>query len=202
MLERGTVSNNIRQTEFIRAFTPMISYFMAKNNVAITRFAEYRKNINGATGLKLFVESVDLAVDVALLFMFEALVLAYLKSQFEDDDDEKSMLGVAAGEIGSSLVAGIPVVRDIASLAKGFSGGGPLLSFLSDGVKSVHRLSKIVDEDKDFELRDIKPLVNFLGYATRIPSTQINRLIELYQRGEDGEEIGLMEYVFGPRRLD
>lgn len=202
MLERGTVSNNIRQTEFIRAFTPMISYFMAKNNVAITRFAEYRKNINGATGLKLFVESVDLAVDVALLFMFEALVLAYLKGQFEDDDDEKSMLGVAAGEIGSSLVAGIPVVRDIASLAKGFSGGGPLLSFLSDGVKSVHRLSKLTDEDKDFELRDIKPLVNFLGYPTRIPSTQINRLIELYQRGEDGEEIGLMEYVFGPRRLD
>jgi hypothetical protein len=202
-LERGTVTHNIRQTEFVRAFTPLISYFMAKNNVAIGRFSEFRQNVKGAGGLKLFMESVDLAADMALLFVAEALVLAYLKGQFGDEeDDDKSALAIAAGEIGTSLVAGIPVVRELASIAKGFSAGSPLTSFLTEGVRSIHKLSKIGSEDEDFELRDWKPIVNFLGYTNRIPSAQINRIIELYARGEEEEEIGFFEYVFGPKRLD
>lgn len=204
-IERGTLSSTIRQSEFVRMFTPLMSYFIAKNNVAIERSAAYRRSLKGKGAVNAFVQTVDFAADMALLFVVEAVVLAWARGQLpEEDDDDKSTLGAIAGEVGASLIAGIPVVREIASVAKGYSGSSiPIADFLARGTKAFMGVAAAaLDEDKDFETPAFKEVMNFLGYTLRLPAAQINRVAGLMQRSEDGEEIRPLELVFGPRPLD
>ena len=179
--ERGSVSINSKQSELIRAFTPFMSYFIAKNNVAFERFKK--------TNFKSPWELVNFVTDMALLYMFEGLAIALLTT--EDDDD---LAFNTLQETGLGIVAGIPIARDIVGVAQGFEAGrvGNLGKDITDLVMGA---AKAMDEGEYKRLRH--GATNLTFQFMHIPgASQANRALDALEEGSDNP----MDFIFGAKR--
>src|SRR3546814_214316 len=100
-LQRGTLSDSVRQSEYIRATTALASYMLAKGNIAYerTRVTDFRKP----------AQALKWGGDMVTLFAVEALITTAIRGNWPDDDDEDGILDELAmlkagetffGEIG------------------------------------------------------------------------------------------------------
>lgn len=188
-VERGTLSMSMRQNPFVTTLTTLGTYFFSKMNMAIERTDALR-----AQPITM-MEAMSYALDMAILFAGEAIVislLAEMVSGDDEDDDDSSFAGNILKESAKTMAAGLPVVRDIASLSEGFDAGtyGALL-------KAVWAPAAQIGQG-DFDRALVKSTVNLTGMLLRIPSAQINRsVVEPVFDAAEGDEITPMEYLFG-----
>ncbi|MES0042615.1 hypothetical protein [Mesorhizobium sp. M0091] len=200
-VERGSVSRAHRQSDFVRLFTALGSYMFAKFNVAYERTAKAKRLI-GDEGVSAnsAQEALSWSLDMAFLFTFEAVIGAAIKGQLPSgDDDDKKDDGWAvflAKQTGFSVMATIPLVRDIASPLQGFDGGGSYGAITSEiakpfleGLKSAHK----GEVRKQF----VKSVINATGLATGLPATQINRAVDAAWRESEGKDVSPLEYLLG-----
>src|SRR5690606_22961077 len=110
-----TLSTFKVQDPFVTLLTTLGTYFFAKMNMAIER-----TNALMAKPITL-QEAMNYALDMALLFVAEAFILALIgEAVSDDDDDDKSIAGAVLKESVKPMAAGLPIVRDTAGLAEGF----------------------------------------------------------------------------------
>jgi hypothetical protein len=185
-IERGTLSETTRQAEFVRSWTALISYMLAKGNIAYTRTKQ--------TDFRSIPQVVNLAGDMVMLFTLEALLVALIRGAWPGEDD--SWLLWLGSESAYSVLGGIPFVRELSSAAKGFSvTGTPQAGFLNDIGKAGAQLRQ-----GEIDASLLKSLNNVGGTLFHYPSSQMNRAIDAYWRENvEGEDVAPIEYVTGRR---
>lgn len=183
-LERGALNKKTQQTEAVRTMVPFISYFMAKTNVAYERVR--------ATNYRNPVEIADLAVDMFLLYMVDAMAAAWLYGQFpEDEEDWPSFI---AWEAALSVIGGVAGLRDVASEAEGFQGGGSLAGLYNEAGKF---LTQVGQGEMDEALT--RSGARLFGSLARVPGTsQIIRTGGAVDKWMQGEDVKILEFVLGP----
>ncbi|MBX5020430.1 PBECR3 domain-containing polyvalent protein [Rhizobium lentis] len=201
--ERGTLSRNTRQNDVVRLFTALGSYMFAKFNIAYERTATARRNViaQGSTPAAFAQQGVSLAIDMAMLFMVDAVFVAAIKGQLPtgDDDDDGWPLFLAK-QTGFSVLGALPFIRDAGSVFQGFDGGGAYGSVVSDaagGIKSVVGVAQSIFNDEDIKRSDVKAIINATGLATGLPATQINRVVDARMREIEGQDVSPFEYILG-----
>jgi len=171
MMERGTMGRDIRQSEIPRLFTALGSYMFAKGNIA------YEKTMG--TNFRSPAEAMTWAVDMALLFAFEALLYNVVKGFIPDEDEPpEAWLTWIASETALSMMSTLPFARDVASGLQGFGGGGIYGSIVDTAI--TRPLTQISQGEVDRAL--VKSLVDAGGVFLHLPSSQaktiINGLVE------------------------
>jgi hypothetical protein len=186
-IERGTFSDNTRQSEFVKLWTTLGSYMIAKGNIT---FESYKR-----TDFRSPSSILAFGSDVMLLFAAEAVLMAALKGGWPEDDEDwwwwttKTVAAQAAGTI--------PVVREIPSFYAGYgAAGGPIGSTAKDIATAMQQTGQA-----EIDPQLIKSYTNLIGTATGLPSAQFNRAFTAFwAENVDGQDVPAYEYVTGPRR--
>jgi hypothetical protein len=192
-IERGTLSPNQRQSDFVRLFTALGSYMFAKLNVST--------EIVGRTDLKSPVSVLKMLTDLALLFTVEAVAYAAIKGTLpgmgEDDDDDQDWATFLASQTALSYLSTLPFLRDLAGPLQGFGGGGSYGGVLETLGKPVVGVSELASEGK-WTNSDTRGVLDALALAVPgIPSTAINRIIKTEEARRSGAEVSLVNYIMG-----
>lgn len=182
--ERGTLSAKKRQTEQTRIFAVFYSYFAAKSNVAYERIR--------STNYKSPFEVINLATDLALMFLAEAFIVEWLRGDVPDDEDETPewIFETTIQAVG----AGLPLVREVVSEIVGFRGGG-----LPAAV--VEEIGKFWEQAQQGEMDAalMKSGARFFGTWLRIAGTsQGIRTGEALHEADQGKDTTFWEYIMGP----
>ncbi|MBL4837760.1 MAG: hypothetical protein JKY34_09295 [Kordiimonadaceae bacterium] len=184
-IERGTVSEKIRQTEGFRAWTNLITTAIAKNNMAY----ELGRN----TDFKSPVEIAKFAVNFTKLYLVQAMVLAWATGALDDDEDDLSdKAGIVLRGAANDLISGVPVVRELTIDEDGVTANGFMGSMLVDLPTAVLGLPTVVDKAAkgDLEIEDIEKPARVLGTVTGLPTSQFFKTAEglaEFFRAEDPE---------------
>lgn len=163
MLERGTTDKQSRQRELPRMLTALGSYMFAKGNVA------YESTMR--TNFRDPLEAMNWAVDMALLFTFEAVLYSAVKGFGPDEDEELSTWLLK--ETGFSMMSTVPLAREISGGLQGFGAGGILGSTLDKAfIKPVNQMSQ-----GEYDKALVKSLVDMGGIWMHLPSSQTNTIL-------------------------
>jgi len=184
-LERGTLSKDIRQAEYVRIWTTLIGYMLAKGNIA------YEKTSN--TNFKDPKHILAWALDMVLLFTIEGMASALIYGNWPEEDDETGERQYAKWLLRTttdSVVSGIPLVREIPQQRYG-SGSTPLGALAKDALEFYDQAAQ-GEVDEVF----VKRVIDLAGYTHLVPSAQINRTLQAIW---DEDDTSLLEYATGPR---
>jgi len=189
--ERGTVSRNIRNTEFVRGHSLFLSYFAAKLNVAYER----TKKVDFKDPWSV----VNYPVDLALLYFVEGFVIALVDQAFGDEDDEDfadSMVSGTMEEAAKSFFAGFPVVREGVSRAQRFPTGPSAVRFVGDVGEMVREVSQ-----GDLDRAAARDIANVVGVLTKLPTGQVvNKTGDAVYEDYLWDDTEWWEYLTGPER--
>lgn len=190
--ERGSLSRDTRWNGALRLFATLASFMMTKGNLM--------REIAGKAATERTVEAAFTgAFHMALIVMIEAMISEAVRGQLfdGDDDDEDPAVALAkkaAAESAKTALGTLPFVRDVASYADGFGGGGGYGA-------AVETIGKPIKELQQGELDKalFKAINNAVGLATGLPSGQINRIIDAAANsGED--DASFADYLFGVKK--
>lgn len=192
--ERGTVSQNTRQADFIRLFTTLGGYMLTKTNRAMVTSMRARADWREGSATERLGVAVQAATDMMVLFAFEAVAMGILYALMTDEEDDEDLRNFMLRETGMAVVGGIPLVRDAASAFNGYGGGGAYGSFL-EAPADLFRQAVQGEADAAF----FRALANLTGNLTGLPTTAATRLYE----GAIGEnDASLAEAIFGRNPLE
>ena len=190
-IERGTISGKLQQTEMVRTWTGLISYFIAKNNVAyeLTRKTNF-KTIGGI---------VDWAANMLMLYALEATMVGLIRGQFPDKEDEDENYGIEVakyigGETINALFGGVPVIREFVSEARGFNGGGIIGSVIDDAGKVFEQIGQ-----GEIDQGLITAANSLGGTLFHYPSSQINKTGRAFNLAAQGKDVEFIEFLMGPK---
>ena len=182
-LERGTLGTRTRQGQFVRLWTVLISYMLAKGNIA------YEKG--KITEFKDPKQAIGFAVDMVLLFAVEGMASALLYGDWPEDEDgdgEKDILSWGATATIESLASGIPMVREYSG-AKYGSGTTPIGALTVDLWKTMEQLGQFEADEAA-----VKSTVKAAGTMFHLPASQVNRAVEAFFKEGDTD---LHEWFMG-----
>jgi hypothetical protein len=193
-VERGTFSETTRQSDVIRLFTTLGGYMIAKMNRANVQILKREMQIKAADTPALRAAiALRLAGDLMVLYAGEAVVMGLLYELMDDDDDYGDLARFVAMETGSTVIGGIPVVRDVAGAFRGFEGG----VYGSVTAAPARFAGQVVQGDLDDSA--VRAALDLVGTGTGLPSTATYRIVEQFL-GEDEGSLG--EAVFGSNPLN
>ncbi len=182
-IERGTLSGTTRQSKWIRLWTTLVSYMLAKGNIAYEKGVALKKRPTPANVI-LFL------TDMILLYTMEGLAAAAIYGRWPDDEDDDSFLEFAATETLLSVASGIPLLREGPGAMYG--GGNTPIGALAHDMFDLY--VQIGQGEMDDTLR--RKAVNVGGLLLHLPSSQTNRFIDALESTDDVE---LYEYFTGKR---
>ena len=187
-IERGTLSNNVRQNDVVRLFTALGSYMFAKFNVAYER--------TGRTNFRSPTEALSWAFDLTLLFTVEAVLAAFVNGELGgDDEDDEGWAEFLAKQTALSVAGTLPFVRDISASVQGYGGGSAYGSIIDTIGRPLAQASQ-GEIDKGL----MRSIVDAGGLFLHLPSTQIWRSADAVFRASEGEDVSPMEFVVGKAR--
>lgn len=199
-LQRGSLGDNVRQSEWIRAATTLQGYMITKHNALIERTLKAKKGVDGFNAKSVW-EGMKWAGDMANLLLIEAIVVAAIRGALpsaDDDDDGDGItdewLAFAGSESLGNLFGGIPGLGSMMTELRGYDSKGIVAGMWSE-VANVIEQSKQGELDKAL----VKAGVKATGYASGIPSSQINKTIDAIQAEQDGEDVSPLDYLRGPK---
>jgi hypothetical protein len=177
-LERGTLGTRTRQGQFVRLWTVLISYMLAKGNIAYEKYQ--------ITDFKNPNQVIGFASDMVLLFLMEGMASALLYGDWPDEDE--NFVAWAGAATIESIASGIPIVREYSG-AKYGSGNTPIGAMTVDVWKSLEQVGQgELDEPM------VKSLVKAAGTMFHLPASQTNRFVEAAFKEGDTE---LHEWMLG-----
>ncbi|GHU04635.1 hypothetical protein FACS1894205_3190 [Alphaproteobacteria bacterium] len=207
-IERGTVSNKVRLSEFVKTWTSFIFYFARKFSLAVekTKNARILERDKG-WGLRV----AKLAADYLVLFWFETLVgdLLLQRGLFaDDDDDDRSLWGFSLLLLWygpDTLLAGIPGLRDLASATKGFDPGPASARSIANAATAIVNAKNAAgsllggdDEVKWNRLLRSMITAGNLNPWIHYPESQINVALRAMEKASKGEDVDLYDYFITP----
>ena len=194
-VERGTLSESTRQSDMVKIWTTLGSYMLAKMNrgrVEIERAARDISDDGMSIGEKT-ASALDAASNLLLLYVFEAVVMGLAYSVATDDDDEDAFARYVMAESASSVVAGIPFVKEAVGGIKGFDTGGVLGATFGIAGNIIEQIEQ-GDNDKGMR----RAVGDAVGVSTGLPTTQSLRVIE----GILDDDTPLFDAMFGRNPLE
>ena len=192
-IERGSVAG-VRQQQFIKIWTTLISYMLAKGNIAYSKGAQLARK-------PTLWNATKFATDLVMLFTVEAVLSTMIRGRFPDfddqDDDEPGMWKWLLDESLASAASGIPIIREIPSARYG-SGNTPLGSLAKDMYNAM-----IQAEQGEFDPALFKAWNNVGGTLFHYPSTFMNRQFDAWYRDNILEEdVPAIDYWTGQRERE
>lgn len=173
-VERGTVSDNVKQADFIRLFTTLAGYMLTKQNRAQVTLMQARAGIRETdASLGKIAVAASAASDLMLLFAFEAVAMGIIYSLMTDEEDDDDLTKFLLEETGMAMVGGIPMIRDAASAFRGYGGGGVYGSVLEAPSKLAIQAAQGEADGALF-----RAIGDIGGLATGLPTTATLRGIE------------------------
>ena len=183
--ERGTIDRNVRQTELARVWTALLSYMLNKANRAYER--------TRATDFSSPVQVLSWTSDMLILYTVEAVLVAMIKGNMPDeDDDEDDMLTFAGKETVKAMMGSLPFVREAAAATQGFSGGG-VIGSLSDSIGKAYAQAA----QGELDASAVKAVNMTLGILFGYPAAQINKFITALSVESEGKDVPAWQYVAG-----
>lgn len=190
-LERGTFSENHRQSEFIRPFTVLMSYMIAKGNVAYerTRNTDFRDPVKIAkyTG------------NMVALFIIDQMILDFIHHRTpaqQDESDAGDWLQYLAGTAVENVMGSVPFVSQAFGSFRGYTQQTPSQSLFAD-LAVIPDTAKRFWSGQELTHTDRKNWVNLVGAVTGLPSSQINRTLDAVDAHDAGQDVPLYQYVTG-----
>ncbi|MCR6661656.1 MAG: hypothetical protein NVV60_00550 [Luteimonas sp.] len=190
-IQRGTLSENNRQSELIRATTVLQSYMTAKFNAAYERTAtaDFRSVSGG----------MSWAMDMASLFIVEGMLAAIIRGRWPDDEENDGYLddviGWAADEGLSAAMGGLPGLSIAASELRGYDAKGLFAELWEAVGRSSTQLSQ-----GEMDAANRRAQINLAGMLFGIPSSQLNRTLDAIEASGDGKDVSPIEYLSGPKK--
>ena len=180
-LERGTVSDTIRQADLIRLFTTLGGYMMTKMNRANVEFLRRRMQIRQADSpaVRLGI-AMKLAGDLMILYAAESAIMGLMYAMLSDEDEPEDLIRFIVSETASTAVGGIPFLRDSVGAFRGFE-GGVYGSVTSAPARAWTQISQGEIDDSFW-----RSVLEVAGTATGMPSTQTYRIIEQFTGDDEG----------------
>lgn len=186
--ERGTLTQNLRQSDVVRLLSPFLSYFIMKNTLATRRIEQARQA--GTLGAAL-----DAASALMVLYMGEALLVLGITHLAGRDDEDEHVLAQAARAVASSAFLGFPVVREFVAEAQGYRGGGVAGALLKETGMLVQQTSQ-----GEIDAALTKSAARLGGMLLRVPGVeQAIRVGAAVSEGLEGPEAAL-DLIYGPKR--
>jgi hypothetical protein len=203
-LQRGTLSDNMRQSEYIRATTALMGYMIAKNNVFIEQVTK-AKRIGGIKG------AAKIATNLMELFVIESIITAMIRGKLPEDEDDdgvsEEMTQFAFKEGFFGLLSGFPLLSTFGTELRGYDAKGVIANASQAVVTGINQTWQIgkkayAGEDWQAELDKalLKSYVASAGVAAGVPSGQINKTIDAIAAKQDGKDVALSEYLTGPAK--
>jgi DNA repair protein RadC len=190
-LERGTINRKTVQSQFIRIWTTLISYMLAKSGIAYEKGVQLRRDVRDE-GFK-FGTAVHFATDMLLLFTLEGIASALIYGNLPDEDEDESLAWWTTKVSLESMVSGIPFVRE--TMSARYGGGNTVIGALSRDVYQVYMQAAQGEIDAAL----LKSLNNVGGTLLHYPSSQTNRIMESAWKEAEGGDVALYEYGIGIR---
>ena len=196
-VSRGTLSENIRQAEWVKLFTTLQGYMLAKFNRGYLTAKQGARDIRGAEStVEAIGATANMAANLMLIYVAETAMMgiAYALMAGGDDDDEKmeKLFTWMATETVGTVVGGLPLVRDGWSVMSNpaATGGGVYGSITEMPARIVQQVSQ---GENDPALR--RALADAFGTITGLPTTAVMRPIE--EMLKDNDERSWMKAIMG-----
>lgn len=193
-LQRGTLNENLRQSEVIRATTMLQSYMMTKGNIVREKYQLADLTRPG--------DVFKFGVDMIQLFAVEAMIIAMIRNGLPDDGDDEDGDGMVdewatwlAKEVALGNLSTLPGASPLATEWRGFTAQGPTeraWGSLADATGAWF--------DGELDRKDLRSTVNVAGVASGIPSSQINTTSGALWRVHDGEDVSPLDYIERPEK--
>jgi hypothetical protein len=193
--ERGTLSKDVRQADFVRFFTTLQSYMIAKLNRGVVTTRRGVRDIREADGVAATAAAAtNMAADLMLLYVFEAAFMALAYALMTDDEDDEDIRNFMLTELGSAAIGGVPFARDAYGAFLGYGGGGIYGSVLEVPSSIAVQVGQ-GEADRAFW----RSITQGMGVLTGLPTTAGQRAIEgaLSAAGRTQEETPISEAIFG-----
>jgi hypothetical protein len=172
--ERGTLGDRSRNVELARALTTFGSYMISgKLQVAMQQIRNSDRSLAGY---------LKLMTDLIVLYAIEGLAAAYLTGRWYDDEEDENLITWMTATSLKNVAGSFPMIRDMASVAEGFGGGGTYGAMI-EGTYSTFAapatIAKIAVgiEDEDKLRYAIKELLGGAGVMLHLPTMQLERAL-------------------------
>lgn len=183
--ERGTLGRGVRGEEWVKAFTPLMSFYIRKNNLLIEK---YKK-----TNFKKPMDIMRLMATVGRLYLLEAMGIYYL---YDTDEEERKELDTSEEllkRMAYTFAGGLLGAREIAGEMRGFRAGGSVGALLSDSRRFIEQAQQ-GEWDPAFE----RSLIKMLGKIAHVaPTGQVNKMHRSFEMMLQGEDTDLADFIFG-----
>jgi hypothetical protein len=187
-LERGTLSKNVRQADFVRLWTTLGGYMVTKmNRIYLAKQFGLRDMSEAEYAYQKVLAAANMASDLALLMVWESVSMGLIYAGLEalgdgfDDDEAEELQNFLIKETVGSVLGGVPFVRESVGAFNGYGAGGVLSSALEIPANIMIQASQ-GDNDKQFR----RAIADSLGIMTGMPTTQTMRIIEELLEGDKG----------------
>jgi hypothetical protein len=186
-LERGTLSEDVRQSEFVKTWTTLLSYMMAKGRLAY----ETTRNTDFKDPLKV----AQWTLSMVLLFAIESMIANIVRGGGPPDRDDDGLdlgdtLSWAGKQAGLTALGTIPLLSLLGNELQGFRGS---LSV----TEALHRVGTLENqvEQGEWDKALVRSLSDTLGILTGFPSGQADIAIDAFWRAKEGEDVSPIEYL-------
>jgi hypothetical protein len=187
-LERGTLSKNVRQADFVRLWTTLGGYMVTKmNRIYLAKQFGLRDMSEAEYAYQKVLAAANMASDLALLMVWESVSMGLIYAGLEalgdgfDDDEADELRNFLMKETVGSVLGGVPFVRESVGAFNGYGAGGVLSSALEIPANIMIQASQ-GDNDKQFR----RAIADSVGIMTGMPTTQTMRIIEELLEGDKG----------------
>lgn len=195
-LQRGTLGDNVRQTEWIKATTALQGYMIAKGNLA---YEQTRK-----ANLRNPRQAMKWAADMVMLFSVEGLLTAALTAKLPKDDDDDGLLDdlgeFAIKDALATFFGVIPGGGVLVDQFRGYDSSGVVAGAWRAYAELAEKLTPGEDGAVDVDKGVAKAAVTAAGVTLGLPSTQINKTIDAIAARADGRDVSPYEYLTGPKK--
>jgi hypothetical protein len=125
-----------------------------------------------------------------VLFTTEVVIVAFMKNLWPDEDDEETHAGYIAKESVMAAVSTLPLIREIASMIQGFSGGTTTMSY----YKAISDVT-VQAEQGELDTALFKSINTLGGMTFKYPSGAINRFASAAYKDSIGEDVDPIDYL-------
>lgn len=195
-LQRGTLGDNVRQTEWIKATTALQGYMIAKGNLA---YEQTRK-----ANLRNPRQAMKWAADMVMLFSVEGLLTAALTAKLPKDDEDDGLLDdlgeFAIKDALATFFGVIPGGGVLVDQFRGYDSSGVVAGAWRAYAELVEKLTPGEDGQVSLDKGVTKAAVSAAGVTLGLPSTQVNKTIDAIAARSDGRDVSPYEYLTGPKK--